>query len=198
MWRGSTRRQRRSTYWRWSVKSNSAPKCSSRILRRISHRRQPHGTHPLLDTKDDLPPTAARLRRHRGEPGTHRRALPRAAAQPGTGERIAHTGSYVRFESSLPGDVRELAIISVARTLDCRFEWAAHSAIARNEGVREKPSTRSGGKADGLDEVEREVWTYTNQLLDRHRASDEAFAAVESATGRRALSTSPGRLATTA
>ncbi|MDZ7728599.1 MAG: carboxymuconolactone decarboxylase family protein [Dehalococcoidia bacterium] len=144
---------------------------------------------PLLDTKDDLPPDAAdaydAIAASRGRIVGPYRAL---LHSPELAQRIAHTGSYVRFESSLPGDVRELAIISVARTLDCRFEWAAHSAIARNEGVREEAiDAIRAGKADGLDEVEREVWTYTNQLLDRHRASDEAFAAVEKRYGTKGV-----------
>jgi 4-carboxymuconolactone decarboxylase len=49
--------------------------------------------------------------------------------------RKLHVGSYVRFESSLPHDIAELAICTAAREFDCRFEWAAHAGAAPRAGV---------------------------------------------------------------
>ena len=42
---------------------------------------------------------------------------------PQLAERIAATGHYVRFDGPLPQDVRELAIITVARAMDAQYEW---------------------------------------------------------------------------
>src|SRR5205807_10247559 len=42
---------------------------------------------------------------------------------------------YLRQEAGLGGRVRELAILVTARELDSQFEWAAHEAEGRREGL---------------------------------------------------------------
>jgi 4-carboxymuconolactone decarboxylase len=49
--------------------------------------------------------------------------------------RVAHLGSYIRFDSVLPDKARELAILATAREVDARFEWAGHARIAKEAGV---------------------------------------------------------------
>ena len=52
--------------------------------------------------------------------------------------RAAHLGAYIRFESTLSANQRELAIISAAREFDCDYEWGAHEKLAREAGVRDE------------------------------------------------------------
>lgn len=107
---------------------------------------------------------------------------------PELARRVADLGTFIRFESVLPGTVRELAIISTARVLDCRFEWAAHSEIARQEGVREEAIAAIRERtSDGLTEDEAEIWDYANQLLAAHRSKPETVAALERRYGLRGL-----------
>ena len=54
---------------------------------------------------------------------------------PEIAERSAHLGSYIRFESVLSNEVREIAIITVAREMNCAYEWAYHVEIAEESGV---------------------------------------------------------------
>jgi len=42
---------------------------------------------------------------------------------------------YVRNESSLPQKVRELAMLTTARTTDCPYIWNAHAALGRQAGL---------------------------------------------------------------
>lgn len=42
---------------------------------------------------------------------------------------------YLRFEAGFSEDVREVAILAVAREMDSRFEWAAHEPQALQVGV---------------------------------------------------------------
>lgn len=56
---------------------------------------------------------------------------------PALAERVGDLGEYLRFESSLPGDVRELAILITARAASQPYEWTAHAPIARREGLPE-------------------------------------------------------------
>jgi 4-carboxymuconolactone decarboxylase len=107
---------------------------------------------------------------------------------PELARRVADLGTFIRFESTLPGDVRELAIISTARVLDCRFEWAAHVVIAREEGVREEAiDAIRARKSDGLTAEERDIWGYANQLLAAHRSDPSTIKSLEARYGRKGL-----------
>ncbi|OGK99079.1 MAG: hypothetical protein A3E31_08060 [Candidatus Rokubacteria bacterium RIFCSPHIGHO2_12_FULL_73_22] len=99
--------------------------------------------------------------------------------------RAAHLGAHIRFECTLPPADRELAILAVARALDCRFEWAAHVPIARREGVRETAITalRERRAPAGLTPAEAAIVGYVSQLLARHRVDEPTFAAVRGRLG---------------
>src|SRR5262249_51878612 len=96
-----------------------------------------------LPRRDELPPEGqasydrlaspgpGNLRGLRGPGGIqlHSPELSRRARPP---------NRYLRFEAGLAGYVRELAILATARELDNQFEWAAHEAEARREGVPDR------------------------------------------------------------
>lgn len=56
---------------------------------------------------------------------------------PALAERIADLGEYLRFDSTLPGDIREMAILITARHVSQPYEWFAHAPIARQAGLPE-------------------------------------------------------------
>ena len=104
---------------------------------------------------------------------------------PPLADRTAALGAHIRFQSSLtPGD-RELAILTVARTLDCRFEWAAHLPLARQAGVREAAITvlRHGQDPEDLTGDEAVLVRYVRQLLQAHRVDDATFEALQARLG---------------
>ena len=47
-------------------------------------------------------------------------------------------GAYIRFESLLDDDEREVAIITAAREMNCNYEWAYHVPIAIQAGVSQE------------------------------------------------------------
>ena len=49
--------------------------------------------------------------------------------------RIAHTGSYVRFESTLPDDLRELAALTASTEIGNAYERGIHSRDCTNLGI---------------------------------------------------------------
>jgi 4-carboxymuconolactone decarboxylase len=108
---------------------------------------------------------------------------------PELARRIAETGHYVRFEGPLPQTVRELAIITVARSLDCQYEWAAHAVLARKAGVREEAITavREGKAPAGLTAEEAQVVGYAAALLRQHRVGDVEFKALQARFGLEGL-----------
>jgi len=49
--------------------------------------------------------------------------------------RIAHTGSYVRFESTLPDDLRELAALTASTEIGNAYERGIHTRDCANLGI---------------------------------------------------------------
>ncbi|MDO8671116.1 MAG: carboxymuconolactone decarboxylase family protein [Dehalococcoidia bacterium] len=98
--------------------------------------------------------------------------------------RVAHLGSFLRFESSLSDVQKELAI-TAARHSDCEFEWAAHTRLARKVGVREQAIDIIGrhGALDSLTDEEAMIVAYGRELLGKHRVTTETFEAVRSSLG---------------
>jgi 4-carboxymuconolactone decarboxylase len=54
---------------------------------------------------------------------------------PALAEKVGDLGEFLRFGSTLPGDVRELAILVTARSVNQAYEWVAHARIGQKEGI---------------------------------------------------------------
>lgn len=54
---------------------------------------------------------------------------------PGLADPAQQVGAFLRFSSKMPGNLRELAIITVGRHWGAQYEWHAHAKIAVEEGV---------------------------------------------------------------
>jgi 4-carboxymuconolactone decarboxylase len=52
---------------------------------------------------------------------------------PSLTEKVGDLGEYLRFGGTLPGDVREMAILITARSVNQAYEWVAHAKVARTE-----------------------------------------------------------------
>jgi Carboxymuconolactone decarboxylase family. len=52
---------------------------------------------------------------------------------PSLAEKVGDLGEYLRFGGTLPGDVREMAILITARSVNQAYEWVAHVKVARTE-----------------------------------------------------------------
>ncbi len=100
-----------------------------------------------------------------------------------TGTVDAHNtmNSYLRQQAGFDPKVREVAILTVAREMDSRFEWAAHEPEALQVGVpadvidiiKHRKSTQ------GLDETYAAIIELGRQVLKNHKVSSAAFARVK-------------------
>src|SRR5207245_4424887 len=54
---------------------------------------------------------------------------------PEMARRRGHLTSYLRYETTFPKSIQELAIIATARAMDCPYVWNAHAPAARRAGV---------------------------------------------------------------
>ena len=57
---------------------------------------------------------------------------------PALAEKVGDLGEFLRFGSTLPGDVRELAILITAASVKQGYEWIAHAKVARKESLAEE------------------------------------------------------------
>jgi 4-carboxymuconolactone decarboxylase len=119
-----------------------------------------------------------RIRRDRNSDrvGLQFRALlhnPRAAGY------LTSMGAELRFKSAIAENLKEFAIIVVAREWNSDIEWTAHAALAEKAGVSaasiEAIRTRRGLHA--LTEQEQVIARFVHQLLREKTLSDDVFAA---------------------
>src|SRR6185312_12962011 len=87
---------------------------------------------------------------------------------------------HLRFQC-FDAKTREIAILTVAREMDSRFEWAAHEPEALKEGVpadiidiiKHRKSTQ------GLDETYAAIIEFGRQIFRDHKVTSEAFARIK-------------------
>ena len=75
---------------------------------------------------------------------------------PDLAARVAHTGTYVRFELDITEAQREIIICATAREIRQQYEFSAHARLARQAGVSEDVvSAIATGKApEGMTGIE--------------------------------------------
>jgi len=96
---------------------------------------------------------------------------------------------YLRFEAGLGGRLRELAILVTARELDSQFEWAAHEAEAKREGIAPELIDVIRHRRDpaGIDEADRVVIALGREIFGPRKVSAETYASALALFGRRKL-----------
>ena len=114
-----------------------------------------------------------------GPRGGVRGPFPALLRIPEFADRVRVLGDYVRFETSLPAPLRELAILVVARFWSAQYEWYAHRQHAVKAGL--DPSVpeaiAQGQRPPRLTDDEALVYDLCTELLYRRDVSDPTFAA---------------------
>ena len=105
---------------------------------------------------------------------------------PELAKRGEHYRAYFRVdEITLPANVRELAMITTARELDCQFIWNAHSGYARQAGISDKlvDDLRDKKELTGLSDQESAVINYGREFFRTHKVSQATFDAAQAQFG---------------
>lgn len=86
----------------------------------------------------------------------------------------------VRTQTTLPADVRELAILRVAALNGADYEWAAHEPFGRRAGLADDQldRVRNGDWPEGLDGRQTASLAYTDRMTSNVRVPDEDFDAL--------------------
>lgn len=103
----------------------------------------------LPDPLDTLSPEAKRIYdKISAKRGAVRGPFASLMHHPELAERVGDLGEYLRFGGTLPGDIRELAILITARAVGQPYEWIAHAKVARREGLPDEVIERVRTRGD--------------------------------------------------
>ena len=101
---------------------------------------------------------------------------------PEMGNLSQKLGEYVRFRSSLPRRLNEMAILMTARWWSSQYEWHAHKTLALDAGLSAPvvDAIQAGRRPSQMQPDETVIYDFSTELRDRRRVSDATFkAAVE-------------------
>lgn len=108
---------------------------------------------------------------------------------PELGNRLQKVGEYIRFTSSLPTRLNELAILIVARSWTSQFEWWAHAKFALDAGLDPQvvADIAAGQRPAAMRDDEAVVYDFATELRREKRVSDATYAAMRGRFGEQAI-----------
>ena len=108
---------------------------------------------------------------------------------PEMGDAAQELGTYSRFNSTLPGKLREMSIIMAARFWMAQFEWYAHKNAALREGLDPAivDAIATGQRPASMDADETVVYDFVSEMLYDKRVSDATFEVATDALGERGV-----------
>jgi 4-carboxymuconolactone decarboxylase len=108
---------------------------------------------------------------------------------PEMGDLAQEFGAQMRFHSSLPRKLNEMAIIITARHWTAQYEWNAHRTAAAQAGLKEPiiQAIAAGKRPESLDADETVVYNFATELLRTHEVGDATFKAVKDKFGEKGV-----------
>ena len=102
---------------------------------------------------------------------------------------LQRLGEYLRWGSSLPASLSELAICLTARHIRANYEWHAHAPLAVEAGVpaAAMEAIRTGGTPHFAASDQALVYRLVTELIDTKRLSDASFGEAIGAFGEQGV-----------
>ena len=97
---------------------------------------------------------------------------------PVLGQRMFDLFDYLRWNTSVPTDLNEFAILIIARQWRSQMEWFAHAPIATKAGLSPDiiAELKANKRPSKMTEKEAVVYDFVTELTTTHKVSDETFA----------------------
>jgi 4-carboxymuconolactone decarboxylase len=108
---------------------------------------------------------------------------------PEMGDLTQQLGAYIRFKSSIPRKLNEMAILMTARAWTAQYEWYAHKPLALQAGLNPAiaDAIAQGKRPSSMAADEETVYNFCSELLNTRHVSDATFAATVKAFGERGV-----------
>ncbi|MSQ55352.1 MAG: carboxymuconolactone decarboxylase family protein [Betaproteobacteria bacterium] len=108
---------------------------------------------------------------------------------PELADRVQKVGEYIRFGSSLPAKLNELAILVTARYWSAQYEWYAHHQFALKAGLdsRLAADIAEGRRPLVMSKEEAAVHDFCRELHQSKQVGDETYAAALACFGEQGV-----------
>jgi 4-carboxymuconolactone decarboxylase len=92
-------------------------------------------------------------------------------------DRFLKLADYLRFNTSVPRRLNEMAILIQARLWTAQYEWWAHHPLALKAGLAPAiaEALKAGRRPEGMQPDEAAVYDFCIELSKRQRVSDATF-----------------------
>jgi 4-carboxymuconolactone decarboxylase len=102
---------------------------------------------------------------------------------------VQRVGAYVRYGTSLPQKLNELAICMAGRKWTAQYEFYAHRRLGIQAGLKPDilDAVAAGRRPDGMDADEAAVYDFATELLSNGQVSDARYDAVKTKFGERGV-----------
>jgi len=106
---------------------------------------------------------------------------------PEMGDAAQQLGAQIRFHSSLPRRLNEMAILITGRHWGAQYEWYAHHRNAVQAGLSEAiiEAIGNGKRPANLQPDEETVYNFCHEMLTNRQVSDATYQAAVSKFGER-------------
>jgi 4-carboxymuconolactone decarboxylase len=108
---------------------------------------------------------------------------------PEMGNLAQKLGEYVRFKSTPPRKLNEMAIIMTAKWWSSSCEWVAHKTAAQQAGLSDAiiDAIQAGRRPAAMAKDEAVVYDFCTELRERRRVSDATFKAAVDLLGEQGV-----------
>ena len=108
---------------------------------------------------------------------------------PDMGNITQKLGEYLRFRTTVPRRLNEMAIIMTAGAWTSQYEWYAHKTLALEAGLSASvvDDIQAGRRPTGMKPDETVIYDFCTELRTKHRVSDATFASAKSLLGERGV-----------
>jgi 4-carboxymuconolactone decarboxylase len=102
---------------------------------------------------------------------------------------VQRVGAYVRYSSSIPARLNEMAIIMAGRKWTAQYEFYAHRRLAIEAGLSPAicDAIAAGTRPGNMQTDEAEVYDFCSELLASGHVSDATFRRVSDRFGERGV-----------
>ena len=106
---------------------------------------------------------------------------------PEMGDLAQKLGAQLRFHTSIPNRLNEMAILMTARFWTSQYEWASHRRNALAAGLNSAviDAIAAGKRPDTMKADEEAIYNFSSELLNTRQVSDASFKAVADKFGER-------------
>jgi len=108
---------------------------------------------------------------------------------PEMGNLAQKLGEYLRFRTSVPKRLNEMAILISAKWWSSQYEWYAHKPLALEAGLSAAviDDIQAGRRPAHMQADEAVVYDFSAELRERRRVSDPTFKAATTLLGEKGV-----------